>query len=480
MTRYITRRTHRHIDLMAESLNITAANSVCSPGIKNNDPSTEPEDKAPDVPMDADNNDSDGLKSFVGVGDWSDARNLPELLCAITGDRHIARSNKNIRFNQSPTYHGVRHSSRWFAGKFATHSGWRTAPPNADRFTGMAESIMIARRSTLSFVRHAERVNRYRQNVLRLANAALNNGEKLLCSLDDAEALDRLCVQDGDTPAICAVRTAPVKKGQFKKREGARKVKDFEKAQAHADGSLTPAPATTYRAMSARGNYLSQDRPDVSYSTKELCRDFSVPNNTSYAKLKRLGRYCVGRPRLVYRFAFQERPEYLDAYVDTDFAGCSVTRRSTSGGVAMAGTCCLKHWSKTQSTIALSSGEAELSGIAYGTAQTLGLQSVLRDLGMDLKVRIFSDATAAIGIAKRRGLGRIRHLATADLWIQEKVRSGQIELIKIPGKENPGDVFTKYVDKVTMENALLKMSLHFKDGRSAIAPEIMGRDQATP
>ena len=100
----------------------------------------------------------------------------------------------------------------------------------------------------------------------------------------------------------------------------------------------------------------------------------------------------------------------------------------------MAGTCCLKHWSKTQSTIALSSGEAELSGIAYGMAQTLGLQSVLRDLGLEMKVRIFSDATAAIGIAKRRGLGRIRHLATADLWIQEKVRSGQVELHKIPGK----------------------------------------------
>ena len=266
-------------------------------------------------------------------------------------------------------------------------------------------------------------------------------------------------------------------KPSAKKRAGARKVKDFERAQAMADGSLTPTSATTYRALSARGNFLSQDRPDLSFSTKELCRDFSVPNNGSFNKLKRLGRYCVGHSRLVYRFAFQDKPEFLDTYVDTDFAGCAVTRRSTSGGVTMAGSCCLKHWSKTQSTIALSSGEAELSGIAYGTAQTLGLQSVLRDLGMDLKVRIFSDATAAIGIAKRRGLGRIRHLATADLWIQEKVRSGHIELHKVLGADNPGDVFTKYVDKATMEKALGKMSLVFMDGRSAIAPQIMGRGE---
>ena len=92
----------------------------------------------------------------------------------------------------------------------------------------------------------------------------------------------------------------------------------------------------------------------------------------------------------------------------------------------MYGSCCVKHWAKTQSTIALSSGEAELGGIAYGMAQSLGLQSILRDLGMDLKIRVHSDATAAIGIAKRRGLGRIRHLQTADLWVQENIRSGHV------------------------------------------------------
>ena len=144
----------------------------------------------------------------------------------------------------------------------------------------------------------------------------------------------------------------------------------------------------------------------------------------------------------------------------------------------MVGSCCVKHWSKTQSTIALSSGEAELGGVAYGTAQALGLQSVCRDLGMELKLRVHSDATAAIGIAKRRGLGRIRHLATTDLWIQEKIRDGKVELLKILGTENPADVLTKYVDKKTMEAALTKLSLEFQEGRSQIAPNIMGTSAA--
>ena len=186
----------------------------------------------------------------------------------------------------------------------------------------------------------------------------------------------------------------------------------------------------------------------------------------------------MGRPRLVYKFAFQEKPDAIETYVDTDFAGCAVTRRSTSGGCSMVGSCCVKHWSKTQSTIALSSGEAELGGIAYGTAQALGLQSVCRDLGMELKLRIHSDATAAIGIAKRRGLGRIRHLAMTDLWIPEKIRDGKVELLKILGTENPADVLTKYVDKKTMEAALTKLSLEFQEGRSQIAPNVMGTSAA--
>ena len=68
------------------------------------------------------------------------------------------------------------------------------------------------------------------------------------------------------------------------------------------------------------------------------------------------------------------------AFVDTDLGRCHVTRRSTSGGVAMRGNHCIKHWSTTQSTVALSSGEAELGGICRGASIGLCLQSLALDL----------------------------------------------------------------------------------------------------
>ena len=112
----------------------------------------------------------------------------------------------------------------------------------------------------------------------------------------------------------------------------------------------------------------------------------------------------------MYEYPFLKGlPDTLDIFVDTDFAGCAMTRRSTSGGAIMLGPYRVRYWSTTQSTISLSSGEAELHGIAKGMSHAIGMQSLCRDLGWQCKIRVHSDATAAIGIAGRRGLDKIRH-----------------------------------------------------------------------
>ena len=54
------------------------------------------------------------------------------------------------------------------------------------------------------------------------------------------------------------------------------------------------------------------------------------------------------------------------------------------------------------------------------------MQSLARDMNWNLKPNVHSDATAANGIAKRRGLDKVRHLHTSDLWIQDRVRNGDV------------------------------------------------------
>ena len=90
---------------------------------------------------------------------------------------------------------------------------------------------------------------------------------------------------------------------------------------------------TAYRALSARVNYLAQDRPDIQFAGKEICRFMQSPKSSDWMKLKKLGRYLRGKMRLVYHFQWQGKPPTLTGYTDTNWAGCSRTRRSTSAGV---------------------------------------------------------------------------------------------------------------------------------------------------
>ena len=162
----------------------------------------------------------------------------------------------------------------------------------------------------------------------------------------------------------------------------------------------------------------------------------------------------------------------MDVYVDTDYAGCRRTRKSTSGGVATIGSHLIKSWSTTQAVIALSSGEAEFYGIVKGGSIGIGLRSVLGDLGVDCRIRIHTDAAAAKAIASRKGLGKVRHIEVNQLWIQDRVGSGNVELHKIQGTVNPGDALTKYVESDILVRHMHMTSQHVCSGRHSIMPNV--------
>ena len=75
----------------------------------------------------------------------------------------------------------------------------------------------------------------------------------------------------------------------------------------------------------------------------------------------------------------------------------------------------------------------------------LGVQEFLRDMGIDLPLRVHTDSSAATGIAKRVGLGTQRHIGTNTMWVQQKLRNKAFELMKIDGDHNPADMFTKHL-----------------------------------
>ena len=137
----------------------------------------------------------------------------------------------------------------------------------------------------------------------------------------------------------------------------------------------------------------------------------------------------------------------------------------------MIGAHTIRTYSSTQTTISLSSGEAEYYGFVKGAAAGLGHQAIMSDFGINMGVRLWTDSSAALGISKRSGLGRIRHLDTHTLWLQEKVRTGAVEVRKINGEENPADLFTKHLPSQAKVYQLVRLfGCEYRGGRAAAAP----------
>ena len=233
---------------------------------------------------------------------------------------------------------------------------------------------------------------------------------------------------------------------------------------------LDSAAASEYRARAARANFLASDRPDIAFAVKELCRGMSAPTAHDQDALKRLARYLLGRPRVVFHYAWQRAPESLDVFTDSDWAGCVRTRKSTTGGALMRGRHVLKTWSGTQATIALSSAEAELIAAVKSAAEGLAVRSLVQDFGRNCALRVHVDSSAAIGICKRTGVGKVRHLDTRLLWVQELVRDGTLEVVKIAGVINPADLMTKNLNAECISAHLARLECFAREGRAEIAP----------
>ena len=85
---------------------------------------------------------------------------------------------------------------------------------------------------------------------------------------------------------------------------------------------------------------------------------------------------------------------------------------------------------------------------------------------------VFTDSAAALGITQRAGIGKVRHLRTQGLWVQEVRVSGRLQYRKVLGTKNPSDVLTKHVPADLLERPIETMGMTLPGGRAERAPEL--------
>ena len=137
----------------------------------------------------------------------------------------------------------------------------------------------------------------------------------------------------------------------------------------------------------------------------------------------------------------------------------------------MVGRSCIKHYARGQGVIALSSAEAEFYALASCAAQGMAEQTTARDLGLQLSV-LMMDATAGIAIASRRGLGKVKHVDTQFLWVQEVIQNGKIKIRKKHTSEMLADVMTKAVAEPLMNRMLTTMQFEYRTGHHRLSLKV--------
>ena len=170
---------------------------------------------------------------------------------------------------------------------------------------------------------------------------------------------------------------------------------------------------TLFRSGTMRCAYFAQDRADISEAIKCLARGMSKPTTGHMIQLKRVARYL---PRKAQQYPAQEKSKaHLEVHVDSDWAGDTVTRRSTTGVIVRRGQHVLRHSSTVQSVIALSGAESEYYALTKGGCSGLGLQSLFAD---SKTWNYSSRCTQILRVQKQLST---RHIQTKMLWLQERV-----------------------------------------------------------
>jgi hypothetical protein len=235
------------------------------------------------------------------------------------------------------------------------------------------------------------------------------------------------------------------------------------------DRPLEGDACTRFRSGTMRLAYLAQDAPHLQYCVKEAARHMANPTQGAMQRLKRIARFLAGNPRCVQRMYEQGFVDHFSVCVDSNFAGCLQTRKSTSSVYLFHGDHLLRSSATTQGAVTLSTGEAEFAAMVKGASIGFGAVSMARDWGREMKLHVYTDSSAAKGIASRRGAGRIRHLHTALLWVQGKVADKSMRVFKVRGEDNVADLGTKHLSRGVLEKHVVACGYAFERGESSTA-----------
>ncbi|GJT38889.1 putative ribonuclease H-like domain-containing protein [Tanacetum coccineum] len=213
------------------------------------------------------------------------------------------------------------------------------------------------------------------------------------------------------------------------------------------DGDADDVDEHLYRSMIGSLMYLTASRPDIMFAVC-ACARFQVSPKTSHLlAVKRIFRYLKGKPSLGLWYS-KDSPLELVAYTDSDYAGATLDRKSTTGGCQFLGNRLISWQCKKQTVVATSTTEAEYVAAASCCGQVLWIQNQLLDYGYNfMNTVIYIDNTSTICIIENPVQhSKTKHIEIRHHFIRDCNAKKLIQMAKIDTQHNVADLLTKGFD----------------------------------
>lgn len=213
-----------------------------------------------------------------------------------------------------------------------------------------------------------------------------------------------------------------------------------------ADGEPLDTKAFPFSTVIGSLMYIAScTRPDIAQAVGALARYMAAPTTAHWTAAKHILRYLAGTSD--YGINYGPAAFSLAAYCDASYAGCLDTRRSTTGYVFILNGGAITWSSRLQSTVAVSTTEAEYMAAAAITKEALWLRTLFADLRMSTPcIDISADNQAAISLLKNPIISmRSKHIDVLHHFARERVARGEVTFTYVPTDAMAADVLTKPV-----------------------------------
>lgn len=196
-------------------------------------------------------------------------------------------------------------------------------------------------------------------------------------------------------------------------------------------------------------------RPDIAFAVGQMAQFSHDPRKVHMAAVQRIFGYLKGTLKFGFTYHPNSCPNSLTAFTDSDYAGDTDTRRSTTGSLLLYNGAPIAWGSRRLLFVSLSTTESEYNAISETTKDVVWVRRLLNSIGckQPQPTKMFCDNQGAVKLSSNPEFHRrTKHIDVRYHYVREQQQLGCISVIHVGTKDQLADILTKALPGPTFQD----------------------------